>query len=139
MDYFVIFSDQCNFLPGKYHYKRARKGRGMRKLCRTCGQRPVAINYRKNGVVYYRSKCDHCARGLDDGVARWARAGYKLKSKCDKCAYASKYPEQFNVYHVDGNLDNCRPTNLKTVCANCQRLLHVLGLPWRQGDLTPDF
>lgn len=123
----------------KYTRKGHLKGTVMRKLCKSCGKRPVAVNYIKEGRIYYRSKCDHCARGLDEGVPRWQQAGYKLKSKCDKCGYASKHLEQFNVYHVDGNLDNCRPTNLKTVCANCQRLLLVLGLPWRQGDLTPDF
>lgn len=115
--------------------KRAR----MRKLCTSCNTRPVAINYKKEGRVYYRSKCDHCARGLGVGAPRWAVAGYKIKLKCDKCAYTSKYAEQFNVYHVDGNLNNCRHINLKSVCANCQRLLHVLGIPWKQGDLTPDF
>jgi hypothetical protein len=25
------------------------------------------------------------------------------------------------------------------VCANCQRILHKLKLPWKRGDLTPDF
>ena len=29
--------------------------------------------------------------------------------------------EQFNVYHIGGDLNNCLPNNLKTVCANCQR------------------
>jgi hypothetical protein len=36
-------------------------------------------------------------------------------------------------------MTNCKYTNLKTVCANCQRILYKLGLSWRQGDLTPDF
>jgi predicted HNH restriction endonuclease len=43
------------------------------------------------------------------------------------------------VFHIDGNLDNCRPSNLKTICANCQRILHKEGVKWRQGDLVPDF
>jgi hypothetical protein len=123
----------------KYIGKGHEKGTKLRKLCKNCKARPVAINYIKDGRTYYRSKCDHCARGLGTGLPRWQVAGYKLKSKCDKCGFVSKHPEQFNVYHIDGDLDNCRQNNLKTVCANCQRLLHVLGLPWRQGDLTPDF
>jgi hypothetical protein len=123
----------------KYIRKGHKKGRLMRKLCKVCNKRPVAVNYIKEGKTFYRSKCDHCARQLGDGQPKWALAGYKLKSKCDKCGYSSKYLEQFNVFHSDGDLNNCRPNNLKTVCANCQRLLHVLGLPWRQGDLTPDF
>jgi hypothetical protein len=111
----------------------------MRDLCRTCGQRPVAINYYKEGKPFYRSKCDHCTRGRTDGNPLWATVGYKKKSVCDKCSYTSKYPEQFNVFYVDGNPTNCRFTNLKTVCANCQRILHKLKLPWKQGDLRPDF
>ena len=111
----------------------------MRDLCKTCGQRPVAINYYKDGVARYRSKCDHCARDRKDGVPFWQASGYKKKAACDRCGYSSKYPEQFNVFMIDGNPTNCRITNLKTVCANCQRILHKLKLPWRQGDLTPDF
>ena len=111
----------------------------IRSLCSKCGSRPVAINYHKDGKTFYRRSCDHCSRGSAAGVSRWQLAGYKLKSSCDRCAYTSKFPEQFDVYYVDGDPTNCRPTNLKTVCANCQRILHKLKLPWRRGDLRPDF
>jgi hypothetical protein len=111
----------------------------MRDLCSSCGQRPVAINYYKDSKPFYRSKCDHCAKGRGVGKPLWAVTGYKKKTTCDKCGFSSKYFDQFNVFHIDGELTNCRHTNLKTVCANCQRLLHKLKLPWKQGDLTPDF
>jgi hypothetical protein len=111
----------------------------MRDLCKKCNQRPVAINYYKEGKPFYRSKCDHCARERKEGTPLWFKAGYKKKAACDKCSFTSKYPEQFNVFYVDGDPTNCRYTNLKTVCANCQRILHKLKLPWRQGDLRPDF
>ena len=111
----------------------------MRNLCKICKQRPVAVNYYKEGRAFYRSKCDHCANNRGDGTPQWELAGYKKKLVCDKCNYSSKYTEQFNVYYVDGNPSNCRYTNLKSVCANCQRILHKLKLPWRQGDLKPDF
>lgn len=110
----------------------------MRPLCKTCDCRPVAINYKKDGKTHYRSQCDHCSRTAKDGIPPWFRAGYRLKPKCDKCGFTSKYVEQFNVFHVDGNLKNCRFNNLKTVCANCQRLLHTLQIPWRQGALVAD-
>lgn len=110
----------------------------MRSLCKECGQRPVAINYYKDKKPYYRSKCDHCARGLEVGLPKWYISGYRQKDNCEKCGFKSKYKEQFNVFHIDGNLDNCRPSNLKTVCANCQRVLHKEGIRWRQGDLVPD-
>jgi hypothetical protein len=111
----------------------------MRKLCKICSKRPVAINYYKNNKVFYRSKCDHCSRGGSEGLPNWYKAGYRQKNKCDKCGFVSNYPQQFNVFHIDGNLTNCRHSNLKTVCANCQRILQNLNLPWKQGDLSPDF
>ena len=111
----------------------------MRNLCKKCQQRPVAINYRKENKIFYRSICDHCARNQQDGRPSWAKAGYKKKSVCDKCGYTSRHSEQFNVYHIDGELTNCKFTNLKTICANCQRVLNKEGVRWRQGDLTPDF
>lgn len=111
----------------------------MRKLCKICQQRPVAINYKKGDKLFYRSKCDHCARGYTKSKPLWEAHGYKKKNTCDKCGYTSKYPEQFNVYFLDGNLKNFKYTNMKTICANCQRILFREGVQWRQGDLTPDF
>ena len=61
-----------------------------------------------------------------------------MKSECDKCGFKG-HAEQFNVYHIDGNLTNTHFNNLKTICANCQRLLQKKGVKWKQGDLVPDF
>jgi hypothetical protein len=109
----------------------------MRPLC-TCGYHPAAVNYVKNGRTYYRSKCESCLKG-NNVIPKWYTDGYRLKNTCDKCSFKSKYKEQFNVFHVDGNLNNSRPTNLKTVCANCQRILSKEGVKWVQGGLQPDF
>ena len=73
------------------------------------------------------------------GIPKWQQSGYVKKNECDKCTYKSKLDQQFNVFHVDGNLNNCRFNNLKTVCANCQRVLQAQGIKWVQGDLVPDF
>jgi hypothetical protein len=111
----------------------------MRPLCK-CGQRPRAINYKKAGKIYYRSLCETCmANGLFHGIPRWQRSGYRMKSQCEKCGFRSPYKDPFRVFHVDGNLDNCRPNNLKTVCANCASILSKEGITWRQGDLIADF
>lgn len=110
----------------------------MRQLCKTCQQRPVAINYYKQGRAFYRSQCDHCCRGYKETRPLWALSGYKKKATCDKCGFRSTVAEVFNVFHVDGDLTNVRHSNLKTVCANCQRLLQREGSRWRQGDLLPD-
>jgi len=44
----------------------------MRKLCKKCQKRPVAVNYLKEGKTYYRSTCDHCARSRNDGNPLWS-------------------------------------------------------------------
>jgi hypothetical protein len=112
----------------------------MRPLC-ICGFRPAAINYKKNNKIYYRKKCDTClkASSVGVGIPKWQLSGYIKKNFCEKCKFTSFYTEQFNVYHIDGNLSNCKRNNLKTICANCQRILHREGVKWKQGDLVPDF
>lgn len=110
----------------------------MRPLCKLCKEKPCAINYHKNNKTYYRSKCDSCDRKTKTRMPKWYQLGYRKKNFCEKCGYHSNYPEQFNVFHIDGNLNNCRPRNLKTICANCQRILYKENASWRQGDLTPD-
>lgn len=111
----------------------------MRNLCKSCGKRPVAINYYKKNQTFYRSKCDHCIRKYKKERPLWSKFGYKKKTICDRCSFNSKFQEQFDVYYLDGNPTNNRYTNLKTVCANCLRLLQTKKFPWRQGDLRPDF
>lgn len=79
------------------------------------------------------------ANGLNHGIPRWFRAGYRLKSQCDKCGFKSPHKEVFKVFHVDGDLNNCRPSNLKTVCANCAHILGKEDITWKQGDLVADY
>jgi hypothetical protein len=109
-----------------------------RPLC-ICGFRPAAVNYKKNGKTYYRRKCEAClAGGLGKGIPKWYQDGYRIKLQCDQCGFKSKHKEQFNVFHVDGNMNNTKNTNLKTVCANCQRILAKEGVKWSRGGLQPD-
>lgn len=111
----------------------------MRPLCK-CGQRPKAINYYKNDKPYFRSLCETCAKkGLKVGIPRWKLAGYQPKMQCEKCGFKSKISEIFRVFHLDGNLNNCRHLNLKTICSNCAIEISLDNIGWRQGDLIADY
>lgn len=111
-----------------------------RSLCPACQVRSVAVNYVKDGVTHYRSRCDHCIRNNKQKkpvIPYWMKAGYRKKPACEKCGFKAKFKEQLDVYHIDGNLTNNNPLNLKTICLNCS--IEVSKLGWRQGDLTADF
>lgn len=112
-----------------------------RPNCNVCGCRPAAINCHKHGRTYYRLKCDHCSRLAKKKKLpkpRWQMAGYKKKTKCDRCGFIAQHHSQLGVYHVDGNLNNTDLKNLKTICHNCMAIVTRLDLPWRPGDLEPD-
>ena len=69
----------------------------------------------------------------------WEKSGYRKKTICERCGFRAKNQIQLDVFHVDGSLLNNKTNNLKTICANCQRLFGVTEKQWRLGDLVPDF
>jgi hypothetical protein len=113
-----------------------------RPLCKDCKSKPRAYAYKRYGRVYWRSKCDTCIRKNAGkqvgGVTALQRSGYKKKRKCELCGFKAQKSLQLDVLFVDGNLRNTVTNNLKTVCANCQRLGSVASLGWRVGDLVAD-
>ena len=113
-----------------------------RPLCKTCKSKPRAYAYQRNNKVYWRSQCDACIRKSAGkkvgGVTALQRSGYKKKKKCELCGFKAQDKLQLDVLFVDGNLRNTVATNLKTVCANCQRLTSTRRLGWRVGDLVAD-
>jgi hypothetical protein len=112
-----------------------------RPICLACNQRFCAVNYYRDSVAHYRSRCEHCVkrnRKVKPPVARWTNSGYKKKPTCDRCGFRSKYAAQLLVYHVDGNLNNSSLRNLKTICQNCVVEVTKSNLPWKPGDLAPD-
>ena len=111
-----------------------------RPLC-SCGN-PVAVNYIKNKKTYYRKKCDSCIRNSQSSTITtpaWQRAGYQKNSNCEMCGFNAQHPYQLDVFYIDSDMNNNNVSNLKTVCANCNRLMHAKKKGWRQGDLTADY
>jgi hypothetical protein len=117
------------------------KYRMNRPVCPVCQQRPCAVNYCRDDVTHYRSRCENCIRknkGLPKREPGWQAAGYKKKIVCDRCGFRARYSAQMLVYHMDGRLTNTEVRNLKSVCKNCEVELAKSELPWRQGGLEPD-
>jgi hypothetical protein len=62
----------------------------------------------------------------------------RKKPACDRCGFKGRYASQLLVYHIDGRLANCEPSNLRTVCLNCVEEVKRLDVPWQQSDLPID-
>jgi hypothetical protein len=112
-----------------------------RPVCPACNQRPCAVNYHRDGVAHYRSRCESCIRknrGIKPREPRWKSSGYKKKMACDRCGFRARYSAQIMVYHIDGNLNHSEPKNLRCICRNCEIDVAKGDLVWRPGDLEPD-
>ena len=113
-----------------------------RPLCLACNQRHAGVNYKRNGKIYYRRKCDTCireGRGIKPAKPNWSRDGYKKKMFCDKCGFKARWARQIVVYYVDGDLNNTKQTNLKSICLNCSIAVEKQDMPWTRGlDISPD-
>lgn len=110
-----------------------------REVCPRCNKNLQAINYHRGEKTYYRSLCTPCIHRKKISIKKvpgWARAGYKKSTKCDRCAFIFKLPDQSQVYYVDGNTNNNNWLNLRTICLNCSR--EVVKTKWRPGELRPD-
>ncbi len=114
----------------------------VRPLCSKCKTKPRAYAYKLKNKIYWRKLCGTCIRKdkhqKTGGVTPLQRSGYKKKRSCELCGFKAQNKVQLDVLFVDGNLRNTVVSNLKTVCANCQRLSGVRRLGWRVGDLVAD-
>jgi len=110
-----------------------------RPLCKNCRKRPAAVNYKRNGVTHYRSKCDSCLTAKKRVVPSWMQSGYKKKMVCDQCGFKATTSHQITVFHIDGDLRNNNWLNLKSVCANCAIEITIKDLAWKEGTIKPDF
>lgn len=113
-----------------------------RPICKVCNKNYSAINYIREGITHYRSMCDECGRKkkkLKPRRSNWIRSGYQKKSNCDLCGFRSTMPSQITVFHIDGNLDNISPSNLRSICLNCVEIVKKKEVTWKRGDLQVDY
>ena len=80
-----------------------------------------------------------CAPGWEDLTKVCLKQQQEYTRKTTRqVGFKNGHWEQFSVYYIDGNLNNVRFSNLKTVCSNCSKILYKEGVKWKQGDLVPD-
>lgn len=114
----------------------------MRPICDSCNKNVRSINYVRDGITHYRSKCDECRRKsakLAPRKANWMRSGYNKKPTCDLCGFHSVYPSQITVFHINGDLEDISFKNLKSICLNCIEVVKRKEVNWRRGDLKVDY
>lgn len=91
-----------------------------RKLCQLCNTSLVKSNgISKHGFKKWHKYCSSCAKAMYN-----SKFGYLLhkKSKCDDCGFIPKDNCQLDLIYKDNNKNNKTKSNLKTLCANCNRL-----------------
>ena len=112
-----------------------------RPLCTVCNKNLAAANYYYKDVRHYRSRCESCIRidrKKQPPTPKWSTEGYKKKSTCDLCGFKSSYSSQILVYHIDGNLNNCTLSNLRSICLCCVEVVKRKNVIWKRGDLSVD-
>jgi len=113
-----------------------------RPICLECRLKPAAVNYIKEGVRHYRTKCDTCISekpGVRANAPQWRLAGYKKKPHCEQCGFHAVDTRQLTVWYVDGNLKNNKWINLKTICSNCAIEMSIANVKMDPMWIKPNF
>lgn len=114
----------------------------VRPICKQCNKNYCAVNYIRNEVRHYRSICDECGSKKTKTKPKrksWEKTGYKKKMACDNCGFKAVYNTQLTVFHIDGDLNNAKHSNLRTICLNCVEIIKRKEITWKRGDLTVDY
>lgn len=91
-----------------------------RPLCQHCNIVPAKFNgVSKLGFKKYHKYCVDCSKMLYS--ESYKHLQYRNK-KCDDCGFKPIDNCQLDLVYKDGNSKNKRSNNVKTLCANCNRL-----------------
>ncbi len=66
---------------------------------------------------------------LSNHIRRWMFETYG--DKCTQCGWSERHPltgrVPLTIDHIDGDVANCRPENLRLLCPNCHSLTETFG------------
>jgi hypothetical protein len=91
-----------------------------RPLCDNCKISLAKPNGKsKHGFKKWHKYCASCAKAAYNN-----KFGYLLnkKNKCEKCGFVPDDKCQLDIVYKDENTKNKEKSNMKTLCANCNRL-----------------
>lgn len=91
-----------------------------RPLCEHCKISLAKPNGKsKHGFTKWHKYCVACAKSAYN-----SKFGYLLhkKNTCEQCNFIPEDACQLDVVYKDGNKKNKDKSNLKTLCANCNRV-----------------
>src|SRR5712692_2787248 len=67
---------------------------------------------------------------LSEHVRRWIRETYG--DRCSECGWSKRHlltgKVPLTIDHIDGDVANCRPENLRILCPNCHSLTDTFGM-----------
>jgi hypothetical protein len=107
-----------------------------RPFCKQCKSALAKANgITKNGFKKWHKYCSGCAK-----AAYNPKYGYLLhkKSQCEACGFTAVDKCQLDVVYRDGNKKNKDKSNIKTICANCNRLANKKSKIKSIMDITID-
>lgn len=91
-----------------------------RPLCTHCKAQLVKPNgISKYGFTKWHKYCVDCSKGAYN-----TKFGYLLhkKNKCEKCGFMPEDKCQLDIVYKDSNKKNKEKNNIRTICANCNRI-----------------
>ena len=116
--------------------RRAITGQPNRPFCKQCKSALAKANgVTKHGFKKWHKYCSNCAK-----AAYNPKYGYLLnkKSYCEGCGFIAVDKCQLDIMYLDGNKKNKDKSNIKTLCANCNRLVNKKSKIKSIMDITID-
>lgn len=109
-----------------------------RPFCKKCKTLLAKPNGRSvAGFQKWHKYCVDCAKAVYN-----PNFGYLMAKKkfCEICGFVAKDKCQLDVIYIDNNTKNKTDNNLKTVCANCNRLNKKVAKQRKKSmlDITVD-